>query len=269
MSGLRKTEQVRRAHCHTHRHRAKSPHAKLDPSFMVIRGFHDVAFARSDAWRAPDAPVERRTGPATKQSPVMGWLRPAGARNDTSGSYRQSNKHPSPMATERIQKILTAAGHGSRRSCEELIRRRRVRVNGVTVELGARADPARDVIQFRRLVWKSVHFLGLGVAEAVSGNTSTRTRLPVSSTRLSEWRIRRASSQAWSVAEERCRTNRPLTFLPTRHTILRTPTLTACSRVFPLGVSPWGRPAHLPRRPIAGAALTVDDGAVAAVCARW
>jgi 23S rRNA pseudouridine2605 synthase len=50
------------------------------------------------------------------------------------------------MATERIQKILAAAGYGSRRSCEELIRQRRVRVNEVTVELGARADPARDVI---------------------------------------------------------------------------------------------------------------------------
>jgi 23S rRNA pseudouridine2605 synthase len=51
------------------------------------------------------------------------------------------------MATERIQKILAAAGYGSRRSCEELIRQRRVRVNGATVELGARADPGRDVIQ--------------------------------------------------------------------------------------------------------------------------
>jgi 23S rRNA pseudouridine2605 synthase len=50
------------------------------------------------------------------------------------------------MASERIQKILAAAGYGSRRSCEELIRQRRVRVNGVTVELGARADPARDHI---------------------------------------------------------------------------------------------------------------------------
>lgn len=51
------------------------------------------------------------------------------------------------VASERIQKILAAAGYGSRRSCEELIRQRRVRVNGVTVELGARADPAHDVIQ--------------------------------------------------------------------------------------------------------------------------
>ena len=50
------------------------------------------------------------------------------------------------MASERIQKILAAAGYGSRRSCEELIRQRRVRVNGVTVELGARADPTRDQI---------------------------------------------------------------------------------------------------------------------------
>jgi hypothetical protein len=39
-------------------------------------------------------------------------------------------------------------------------------------------DPARDVIQFRRLVRKSVHFLGLAVGVRVSGATSTRIRLP-------------------------------------------------------------------------------------------
>jgi 23S rRNA pseudouridine2605 synthase len=50
------------------------------------------------------------------------------------------------MASERIQKILAAAGYGSRRSCEELIRQQRVRVNGATVKLGARADPAHDQI---------------------------------------------------------------------------------------------------------------------------
>jgi 23S rRNA pseudouridine2605 synthase len=49
--------------------------------------------------------------------------------------------------SERLQKILARAGHGSRRSAEQLIAAGRVSVNGVTVtELGTRADPDVDVI---------------------------------------------------------------------------------------------------------------------------
>jgi 23S rRNA pseudouridine2605 synthase len=47
----------------------------------------------------------------------------------------------------RLQKVLAAAGLGSRRACEELIDAGRVQVNGIVATLGARADPARDVIR--------------------------------------------------------------------------------------------------------------------------
>lgn len=47
---------------------------------------------------------------------------------------------------ERLQKILARAGFGSRRNCEELIRQRRVAVNGRVARLGQRADPKRDRI---------------------------------------------------------------------------------------------------------------------------
>ena len=48
---------------------------------------------------------------------------------------------------ERLQKILSRCGYGSRRACEELIVMGRVSVNGKTVELGAKADPKRDEIR--------------------------------------------------------------------------------------------------------------------------
>jgi 23S rRNA pseudouridine2605 synthase len=50
------------------------------------------------------------------------------------------------MPEERVQKVLARAGYGSRRSNEELITAGRVKVNGKTVTLGAKADPQRDSI---------------------------------------------------------------------------------------------------------------------------
>jgi len=47
----------------------------------------------------------------------------------------------------RLQKVLAQAGIGSRRVCEDLIHRRRVRVNGEVAVLGRRVDPETDVIE--------------------------------------------------------------------------------------------------------------------------
>jgi 23S rRNA pseudouridine2605 synthase len=47
----------------------------------------------------------------------------------------------------RLQKVLARAGLGSRRACEELIAAGRVLVNGLPATLGARVDPARDVVR--------------------------------------------------------------------------------------------------------------------------
>ena len=52
------------------------------------------------------------------------------------------------MATERLQKIIAAAGITSRRKAEEMITSGRVQVNGKAVtELGSKADPERDHIR--------------------------------------------------------------------------------------------------------------------------
>lgn len=47
---------------------------------------------------------------------------------------------------ERLQKLLSTAGVCSRRTAEEYIAAGRVAVNGVTAQIGDRADPARDVV---------------------------------------------------------------------------------------------------------------------------
>jgi 23S rRNA pseudouridine2605 synthase len=46
---------------------------------------------------------------------------------------------------ERLQKLLAASGHGSRRQIEEWIRAGRVKVNGRVASLGERADAAADI----------------------------------------------------------------------------------------------------------------------------
>jgi 23S rRNA pseudouridine2605 synthase len=48
---------------------------------------------------------------------------------------------------ERIQKILSRAGFGSRRACEELIKSNQVTVNGRLAILGAKADYRKDRIE--------------------------------------------------------------------------------------------------------------------------
>ena len=47
---------------------------------------------------------------------------------------------------ERVQKVLAAAGIGSRRACEELIAAGRVAVDGEVISLGAKADPTSQVV---------------------------------------------------------------------------------------------------------------------------
>lgn len=47
---------------------------------------------------------------------------------------------------ERVQKILARAGYGSRRACEEIIAKGRVRVNDQVIGLGDKADPVKDKI---------------------------------------------------------------------------------------------------------------------------
>lgn len=64
---------------------------------------------------------------------------------------------------QRVQKLLAAAGLGSRRQCEELIAAGRVAVDGRTIRLGARADPAAQTITVDGVAVKTnpdlVHFM--------------------------------------------------------------------------------------------------------------
>lgn len=51
------------------------------------------------------------------------------------------------MAEDRVQKILSRAGFGSRRACEKFIEEGRVTVNGEVISLGDKADPTEDEIR--------------------------------------------------------------------------------------------------------------------------
>ncbi len=56
-------------------------------------------------------------------------------------------RSPEDPRPERLQKVLSRAGLGSRRVCDDLIADGRVRVNGDIAELGRRVDPESDTVE--------------------------------------------------------------------------------------------------------------------------
>ncbi|MHA1794993.1 MAG: pseudouridine synthase [Promethearchaeota archaeon] len=51
------------------------------------------------------------------------------------------------MEKERLQKILSKHGYGSRRSCEKLIAENRVKINGLIAKLGDRGNLMKDLVE--------------------------------------------------------------------------------------------------------------------------
>jgi 23S rRNA pseudouridine2605 synthase len=96
----------------------------------------------------PDRPFP---SPAGRPSKITSRRRPSPgsvAKRPATGAGGPSRPAPPEDGRERLQKVLAAAGLGSRRSCEELITTGRVEIDRkVVTELGTRVDPLRQQIR--------------------------------------------------------------------------------------------------------------------------
>src|SRR5687767_2078046 len=87
-------------------------------------------------------PSEPRSLPPRSWAAVKTKATSPSAHEKTEGASPSAHEHP-----DRLQKVLAAAGVGSRRHCEEMILQGRVEVDGETVtELGVKVDPQRQKI---------------------------------------------------------------------------------------------------------------------------
>src|SRR5699024_1748540 len=106
----------------------------------------DRRWSPTDRPRAPrrPSPPQPRT---TRGHHVPRTSRPR-TRIGAAGNGTRRNRVMAEAEGVRLQKVLAAAGVGSRRACEQLIDELRVEVNGRLVETqGMRVDPERDVIR--------------------------------------------------------------------------------------------------------------------------
>ena len=99
-------------------------------------------------------PLDNPAGDVVKftcrRSWVAQWAERVAVNHQVAGSSPAPGAMPFGMEFLRLQKWLARCGYGSRRACERLIQQGRVTVNGATAVLGAKVNPAHDIITVDR-----------------------------------------------------------------------------------------------------------------------
>ena len=84
--------------------------------------------------------------------------------------------------SERLQKFLAKAGVGSRRFCEELIKSRKIKINGKVAEIGVSVE-ITDVIEYEgnviSYVKSDLKLLMLNKPEGVISSNKREKNLPI------------------------------------------------------------------------------------------
>ncbi len=120
------------------------------------RQFNDVAMAKkrskSKSSAASKKKASSRRGGTRSNSPWAKASKKATTKKKAGGKKKATRKKPArrkandPM--QRLQRVMAAAGIGSRRECETIIEEGRVEVDGeIVVTLGTKVDPAKQKIK--------------------------------------------------------------------------------------------------------------------------